>query len=130
MLINKYSTLLGFAVTNDLKDRIIELLEKGADYKKLHNNQSILEYVFEGNYETQNVIFYYMLKKSDYKFIPKMRGLDTEQGQYDLYYYLKTAIETTTTREGLLELYNYLQLLEDYNQKGELRSFVNQRIKN
>ena len=130
MLINNFSTMLGIAVTNNLKNRIIELLEKGADYKKLHNNQSILEYVFEGNAETQYVIFNYMLKKSDYKFIPKIRGQDTPQGQQDLYYYLKTAIETTTTREGLLELNNYIQLLEDYNQKGELRSFVNQRIKN
>ena len=130
MLINNFSTMLGIAVTNNLKNTIIELLEKGADYKKLHNNQSILEYVFEGNAQTQYVIFNYMLKKSDYKFIPKIRGQDTPQGQQDLYYYLKTAIETTTTREGLLELNNYIQLLEDYNQKGELRSFVNQRIKN
>jgi hypothetical protein len=130
MLINNFSTMLGIAVTNNLKNRIIELLEKGADYNKLHNNQSILEYVFEGNYETQEIIFNYMLKNSDYKFIPKIRELDNQQGQQDLYYYLKMAIETTTTREGLLELYKYIQLLEDYNQKDQLRSFVNQRIKN
>ena len=128
MRVKGYSTLLGIAVTNNLQDRVEDLLEKDVDYNIPHNGKSIIEYVFESNLDTQDLVFRHMIEKSDYKFIPKIRGQDTEDGQEQLYYYLKTSVLSSKTREQLLELYKYIELLEDMYKRSFLRNTINEKI--
>jgi hypothetical protein len=95
-----------------------------------------LDCVFEGNYETQEIIFNYMLKNSDYKFIPKIRELDNQQGQQDLYYYFRNLgvyrkFNDDCELEGIaevdhednvdLELVDFIKWLREYNDVDRIK---------